>query len=170
MVGFNAGDAERKINAPKAIHKRQSPCPQARSLQSMAGTVVGRRKPTYQSPRSPIRALKERSRGNAQPDHSAIECRGREPPSADLHIRELRREQISAGMPADLKESTRTTSEADITRYLIPTFGKRRVETITRERMQSFLEELSSRLSSSVVGHLRWHLNAIFRMAQSATA
>ncbi len=68
------------------------------------------------------------------------------------------------------KDSTRTTSEADITRYLIPTFGKRRVETITRERMQSFLEELSSRLSSSVVGHLRWHLNAIFRMAQSATA
>lgn len=31
MVGFNAKDAARKLYAPKAILKRQSPCPQARS-------------------------------------------------------------------------------------------------------------------------------------------
>jgi hypothetical protein len=38
---------------------------------------------------------------------------------------------------------------------------------ITRNQMQKFLDEKSVHLSSSVVGHLRWHLNAINKMAQS---
>jgi len=33
--------------------------------------------------------------------------------------------------------------------------------------MQKFLQDKASGLSSSVVGHLRWHLNAIFKMAVS---
>lgn len=33
--------------------------------------------------------------------------------------------------------------------------------------MQAFLEKMAGKLSSSVVGHLRWHLNAIYKMAQS---
>ncbi len=65
------------------------------------------------------------------------------------------------------KESTRTTSEPDIIRYLMPAFGKQRLEVITREQMQTFLEDIAGNLSASVVGHLRWHLNAIFKMAQS---
>jgi len=65
------------------------------------------------------------------------------------------------------KESTRTTSEPDIMRHLVPAFEKQRLEVITREQMQSFLEAKATNLSSSVVGHLRWHLNAIYRMAQS---
>ena len=65
------------------------------------------------------------------------------------------------------KESTRSTSEPDILRYLIPAFGDRLMETITREQMQEFLREKAKQLSSSVVGHLRWHLNAIFKMAES---
>jgi integrase len=65
------------------------------------------------------------------------------------------------------KESTQTTSESDIMRYLVPAFEKQRLEVITREQMQSFLEAKATNLSSSVVGHLRWHLNAIYRMAQS---
>jgi integrase len=33
--------------------------------------------------------------------------------------------------------------------------------------MQRYLDTAAEKLSSSVVGHLRWHLNAIFRMAKS---
>lgn len=65
------------------------------------------------------------------------------------------------------KESTQTTSESDIIRYLVPAFERQRLEIITREQMQAFLEEMGSKLSGSIVGHLRWHLNAIFKMAQS---
>ena len=65
------------------------------------------------------------------------------------------------------KESTRTTSESNIIRYLLPAFQNQRLETVTREQMQTFLEDIAGDLSSSVVGHLRWHLNAIFKMAQS---
>jgi integrase len=65
------------------------------------------------------------------------------------------------------KESTRSTSEADIERYLVPVFGSKLLRSITRAHMQLFLEDRATQLSTSVVGHLRWHLNAIFRMAQS---
>jgi hypothetical protein len=65
------------------------------------------------------------------------------------------------------KESTRITSESNIIRYLLPAFQSQRLETVTREQMQTFLEDIAGDLSSSVVGHLRWHLNAIFKMAQS---
>lgn len=65
------------------------------------------------------------------------------------------------------KESTRTTSEADILRYLVPAFGDRPLSAISRDQMQVFLDEKGVALSESVVGHLRWHLNAIFKLAQS---
>lgn len=65
------------------------------------------------------------------------------------------------------KESTRSTSEADILRYLVPAFGSKPLQSITRNLMQTFLDEKATQLSSSVLGHLRWHLNAIFRMAKS---
>jgi hypothetical protein len=65
------------------------------------------------------------------------------------------------------KESTRSTSEPDIVRYLIPAFGDKLMSTITRQHMQKFLAQTAGSLSSSVVGHLRWHLNAIFKMAVS---
>ena len=53
------------------------------------------------------------------------------------------------------KESTRSTSEADTLRYLIPTFGSKPLQLITRPEMQSFLDQLALRLSTSIVGHLR---------------
>ena len=65
------------------------------------------------------------------------------------------------------KESTRSTSEPDIKRYLVPAFGRRLLQTITRDQMQAFLDEMAVKLSASIVGHLRWHLNAIFRLAVS---
>lgn len=65
------------------------------------------------------------------------------------------------------KESTRMTSETDIMRYLVPEFGRRLLQAITREQMQAFLNDLGARFSSSIVGHLRWHLHAIFKLAMS---
>ncbi len=65
------------------------------------------------------------------------------------------------------KESTRSTSEPDILRYLVPAFGDQLMSMITRQHMQEFLGDKASSLSSSIVGHLRWHLNAIFKMAVS---
>jgi integrase len=65
------------------------------------------------------------------------------------------------------KESTRSTSEADIMRYLVPAFDTTLLNAISREQMQGFLNQMAEKLSESVVAHLRWHLNAIFKMAQS---
>src|SRR5215468_2046677 len=65
------------------------------------------------------------------------------------------------------KELTRTTSEPDIKRYLVPAFGSRSLQTITREQMQAFLDQMGGKLSASIVGHLRWHLNAVFKLAVS---
>jgi integrase len=70
-------------------------------------------------------------------------------------------------MRSKWKESTRSTSEPDINRYLVPAFGPQSVHMISREQMQRFLDEKAGQLSASVVGHLRWHLNAIYSMAQS---
>lgn len=65
------------------------------------------------------------------------------------------------------KESTRSTSEPDIMRYLVPEFGDQPMKGITRDQMQNSLAAMAGRLNTSVVAHLRWHLNAIFRMAMS---
>lgn len=65
------------------------------------------------------------------------------------------------------KESTRSTSEPDIMRYLVPEFGDQPMKGMTRDQMQNSLAAMAGRLNTSVVAHLRWHLNAIFRMAMS---
>lgn len=65
------------------------------------------------------------------------------------------------------KESTRSTSEPEIMRYLVPEFGDQPMKGVTREQLQRSLSVLAGRLNTSVVAHLRWHLNAIFRMAMS---
>lgn len=64
------------------------------------------------------------------------------------------------------KESTRMTSEPTIQRHLVPAFGSRMLIEITRDDLQSFLDRKAKTHSGSIVGHLRWHLSAIFRMAQ----
>jgi integrase len=65
------------------------------------------------------------------------------------------------------KESTAGTSENLITTHLIPEFGKQLLHAIRREDMQDFLDRKAEDLSSSVVAHLRWFLNAIFKLALS---
>jgi len=65
------------------------------------------------------------------------------------------------------KESTRVTTEPRIRCHLLPTFGDRLLKQITREQMQGFLDQLGVNRSRSIVDHLRWDLNSIFKMALS---
>lgn len=65
------------------------------------------------------------------------------------------------------KESTEGTSKQLIQTHLIPAFGKDLLHTIRREGLQDFLDRKALELSSSPVGHLRWFLNAIFKLAVS---
>jgi integrase len=65
------------------------------------------------------------------------------------------------------KESTAGTSEQIIKSHLIPEFGRSLLHSIGREALQDFLDQKAEDLSGSVVAHLRWFLNAVFKLAMS---
>jgi integrase len=65
------------------------------------------------------------------------------------------------------KESTAGTSEQIITGHLIAAFGKDLLHSIRREALQDFLDRKAEELSASVVSHLLWFLNAVFKLAMS---
>ena len=65
------------------------------------------------------------------------------------------------------KESTAGTSEQIVKSHLIPEFGKDLLHAIRREKLQDFLDRKALDLSSSPVAHLRWFLNAVFKLAVS---
>jgi site-specific recombinase XerD len=51
--------------------------------------------------------------------------------------------------------------------HLIPHFGKSLLHSIGREKLQDFLDRKAEELSGSVLAHLRWFLNAVFKLAMS---
>ena len=65
------------------------------------------------------------------------------------------------------KESTWMTSEPTITFHLLPPFGAKLMKDLKRDTMQAFLDRKARTHSDSIVGHLRWHLSGIFKMAMS---
>jgi hypothetical protein len=65
------------------------------------------------------------------------------------------------------KESTRMTTEPVINNDIRPAFENRLISSITREDLQTFLDEKALKHSRSVVEHLRWHLSGIFKTALS---
>lgn len=65
------------------------------------------------------------------------------------------------------KESTAGTSEQIIKSHLVPELGKFLLPAIRREELQDLLDRKALDLSSSVVSHLRWFLNGIFKLALS---
>ncbi len=65
------------------------------------------------------------------------------------------------------KQSTETTTVPIIKNHLVKEFGDRVLGTISRAEMQDLLESKAPDLSRSVVAHLRWHLNGIFKLAAS---
>ena len=54
-----------------------------------------------------------------------------------------------------------------INNHLSSAFGNRLLTTITRQQMQDLLDAKALVLSKNVVSHLRWYLNAIFKLAWS---
>lgn len=65
------------------------------------------------------------------------------------------------------KESTAGTSQQIITTHLIPELGDRLLQVISREELQKVLDGKARKLSFSAVAHIRWFLNAIFKLALS---
>jgi len=65
------------------------------------------------------------------------------------------------------KESTAGTSEQIIRTHLVPELGGILLHAHRREKLQDLLEEKARDLSESVVAHLRWFLNGIFKLAMS---
>jgi integrase len=65
------------------------------------------------------------------------------------------------------KESTRMTTESRMTFHLKPAFGPQLLRTITRDQMQAFLDQKGEKLSRSIVDHLRWDLNNVFKTAMA---
>lgn len=65
------------------------------------------------------------------------------------------------------KLSTEVTKVPIINNHLVTAFGDRLFGTIGRSEMQDLLETKAADLSRSMVAHLRWHLNGIFKLAVS---
>lgn len=64
------------------------------------------------------------------------------------------------------KLSTASTTGDRIRTHLIADLGSVEIRSLTRDRLQQYLEQkLAQGLSFSVVDHLRWDLRAIFRLA-----
>jgi integrase len=64
------------------------------------------------------------------------------------------------------KDSTDQTTTERFQAHLLPAFDGRQLRDLTRERLQRFLDgKTTGGLSKSVVSHLRWDLNAVFKMA-----
>jgi integrase len=63
------------------------------------------------------------------------------------------------------KDSTDQTTTERIQTYLLRAFEDFELTNLSRDRLQKFLDQKARSLSRSVVSHLRWDLNAIFKMA-----
>jgi integrase len=64
------------------------------------------------------------------------------------------------------KDSSDKTTTEPFQAHLIPAFDGRQLRELTRDRLQRFLDgKTKDGLSKSVVSHLRWDLNAVFKMA-----
>ena len=65
------------------------------------------------------------------------------------------------------KEPSRMTTEPRMTLHPKPAFGAQLLRDIKRDQMRTFLNQKAETLSRSIVDHLRWDLNSIFKTAMS---
>lgn len=65
------------------------------------------------------------------------------------------------------KDSTRVTTENRMNLHLKPAFGPQLLRTLTRDDLQAFLDQKGEKLSCSIVDHLRWDLNILFKTAMA---
>ena len=157
----------RRTYASKSISKRKCPASQTWSPQSLGGAMARATATTNQGARSLLRFPK----GEAH----AIMAQILQPLNGDAGLqqhRSLRSSNMSEMYSYRLivrsgRNPQIAASEPDIVRYLIPAFGDA-VDVQDHPAANAEVPRtVGKRLSASVVGHLRWHLNAIFRMAVS---
>ncbi len=63
------------------------------------------------------------------------------------------------------KDATDQTTTERIQTHLLRAFEEFALTDLSRDRLQKFLDQKARSLSRSMVSHLRWDLNAIFKMA-----
>jgi len=63
------------------------------------------------------------------------------------------------------KRCTAGTTENRIRHHLLGEFGEDRLRDLSLKPLQDFLNRKAPTLSRSVVGHLRWDLRSVFKIA-----
>ena len=120
-----------------------------------------------QDARAPIPTYQVRSRGGALGNSPGDEQRRGTPAWLVFTFEQFTKEVYLPFCRRSWKESTAGTSEQIIGSHLVPEFGASLLHSIRREELQDFLDRKALNLSESVVSHLRWFLNGIFKLAQS---
>lgn len=83
-----------------------------------------------------------------------------------VSVAEFVRDDYLPDCSVDWKRSTESTTTALIERYIVARIGDQILATVTRKQLQGLLADLAADgLSASVVTHVRFQLQAIFRMA-----
>ena len=138
---FDAGKMQ--TIASKTFSERQPANSETRASSRVGCLLLGRWWPSVQSAWSLFANGQRRSRVDLVGDPPADQQRPGAGTEAGLHVRAVRRKRI----PTE--------------------FGKQLLHAVRRDELQDFLDRSALVLGSSVVKHLRWFLNAIFKLAVS---
>jgi hypothetical protein len=85
-------------------------------------------------------------------------------------LQSVHRKRLSPATAEKRKDSTDQTTTERFETHLFAAFENCELGDLTRDRLQDFLAaKARSGLSRSVVSHLRWDLNAVFKMAAEDT-
>jgi integrase len=129
------------------------------------------REPGFKGPRTrDLGRCSDVSRANARQAADAILQRVQgsvpEPRSSIITLQQFVEDTYLDVKTRKWKDSTRGTTEQIIEDYILRPLGNELLHSLTRKRLQCLLDELAAGdKSSSIVGHVRWQLSAIFNMA-----
>ncbi len=89
-------------------------------------------------------------------------------PSVNISLRRYVEDEYLPTKTRNWKASTRATTEQIIETHILAPLGSRSLRQLTRKELQAHLDsKAATKLSFSLVSHIRWQLVAIFRMALS---
>ena len=150
ITAFDAG--KKKINASKAFSERQPAIPEARASSRVGCFLAGGRYPAMQDAGAPIPNVESRGGGSPyfRPANSQQRCgpRGK----TGLHVPAVCHGSVPAVLPSRLEGINYGHIEAG-----------HQVSSHTGVRQES----ASFDRSGSIMAHLRWFLNAVFKLAMS---
>ena len=150
------------IHASKTISKGKRPPAQTRQEQGLGRPVVGGRKKSKVLGRCTTMGKSEAEAAMAvilkPQNEDAVQIQ------KPVYTFGVYLEQVFLPMcHRKWKESTRMTTEPRMVFHLKPAFGPQVLRSITRDQMQTFLDNKAKTLSRSIVDHLRWDLNKRFQ-------